>query len=279
MSGSAGGNRIKRELVEETVQNYRVNILAPFEPYMNSQITGSYHCVDKEDFGDIDLIVQMHTYHNKAAFKKQFAKYLSTFPDDIIIPFKSEKYKGKKYKNTGEIITILYSIVGTDEYVQIDNIVALSYDELLFKHKFLSVPAIKQGLMLGLIKTYILEHPDDISFNEICEPDKGQELEFTLSSSMLSLRLVDITPDFKITNKETIWSSPNWHMVHHLLKDYDLSGTFDECLTNIKKTIKHPRSINRIKGLFKSMVSIKSGEIGTLKGLEKQEALNKILQL
>jgi hypothetical protein len=64
-----------------------------------------------------------------------------------------------------------------------------------------------------------------------------------------------------------------------LLKDYDFDEPFETLVYNIKYKLKNPRSINRIKGVFKSMVSVKSGEINTLKGKEKEQALNIISNL
>jgi hypothetical protein len=160
MSGSAGGNRILREDVQETIEHYRFYVLGVYDTYRNSIITGSYNYSDKKDFGDIDLIVEIHDNFSKKITKENFVKYLETFSDTIIVPFKSEKYKGKKHLNTGEIVTILYPIVHSDKYIQIDNIISKSSEETDFKNHFLSFPAIKQGLILGLVKVAVLENPD-----------------------------------------------------------------------------------------------------------------------
>lgn len=274
MSGSAGGNRILREDVEDTVDNYYYDILSSYLYYEGHAITGSYNCSNKRDFGDIDLIIQV----SPSSTKKDFAEYIKQFPNDTIIPFRSTKYEGKKYLNSGEIVTILYPIQDCKGVVQIDNIISFSMDETIFKNKFLSLPAIKQGLVLGLAKVTLLEKPWIVPYS--MDLAKGQELEFNLSSSGLTLRLVDITPDFKITLKKDIWHTQNWNEVESLiLKDYNFNDSFEEILTQIKKTIKHPRSINRIKGIFKSMVSVKSGEVDTEKGREKENSLNLISKL
>lgn len=279
MSGSAGGNRIKRENVEETLQDYLDNVLSKYPKYVDSEITGSFYRTDKHDFGDIDLIVELRA-NDKAEVKKDLVKFFSTFPDDVIVPFKSESYKGKKALNTGEIVTILYPISGSNGYAQIDNIVSLSPEETRFKREFLNLPAIKQGLMLGLIKTVVLENPESAEGYIVSKAlNHDEELEFNLSSSGLSLRLVKISPEFKTLDKTQIWHTTNWDVVEELLSDYDFSESFDTLLYKIKKTLKNPRSINRVKGVFRSMVSVKRGEIGTLKGREKEIALNKIEKL
>jgi len=279
MSGSAGGNRIIRADVEPTVVHYQETVLYKYEKYRDSVITGSYNTLNKSDFGDIDLIVEL-SGNDKIFEKKEFAKFVSSFPTDIIVPFKSIKYKGKRFLSSGEIITILFPIVNDNGYVQIDNIISLSPKETEFKNEFLSLPAIKQGLMLGLIKTIVLENPNVLDKFPISKAIKhNQEFEFNLSSSGLTLRLVTLTPDYKELNREDILKITDWNVVKNLLKDYDFDKPFETLVYNIKNNLRNPRSINRIKGIFRSMVSVKSGEYGTLKGLEKEKALDIISKL
>jgi hypothetical protein len=183
--------------------------------------------------------------------------------------------------NTGEIVTVLYPVPNTSSFVQIDNIISLSSEETDFKLNFLNIPASKQGLMLGLIRTIILEDPLAVKkyyTNEV-RMDSNQELEFVLSSSRLSLRLVTLLDDYKTVSTEEIWSTTNWNVVEELLNEYDLSLSFEELALQIKNKLQYPRSINRIKGIFRSMISIKSGEVDTPKGLEKQNALDFIAKL
>jgi hypothetical protein len=280
MSGSTGGNRILREDIFLTMINYKRHVLELYQKFEYCTITGSYNYSTKKDFGDIDLIVQLDGYDKKES-KKKFISFLKRFRDDIIVPFISEKYKGKKYLNTGEIITILYPIIDSKGYVQIDNIISLSSEETDFKNHFLSLPAIKQGLMLGLIKTTLLENPYFLESIEnkplILKPN--QELEFNLSSAFLTLRLVDITPEYKITKRVDIWKTTEWKIVEKLISNYDFDKNFEEILKDIKNKLHNPRSINRIKGIFKSMVSVKSGEKNTEKGNEKEYALNLMKEL
>ena len=44
----------------------------------------------------------------------------------------------------------------------------------------------------------------------------------------------------------------------------------------IKKKVKNKRGLQRIVGVFKSMISVKSGEVGTPKGFNKESAIKKI---
>lgn len=273
MSGSTGGNRILRADVFPTFIDYQKNVLKPYGKYVYSAITGSYNYSAKETFGDIDLVVQLDGTDKKQA-KKDFVDYLLTLSQDIIVPFLSLKYYGKRYLNTGEIITVLYPMFDTYGWVQIDNIISLSPEETDFKNHFLSLPAIKQGLMLGLIKTVILEDPNILTMFMFKELEKGQEIEFNLSSSALTLRLVDLTPDYKTIKKTDVWQTTDWRIVRELLNKYDFNKSFEALLIDIKNNLHNPRSINRVKGIFKSMVSVKSGEKETAKGLEKQHALD-----
>jgi cytidyltransferase-like protein len=280
MSGSAGGNRITRESVAKTVDNYINRILKKFPVFKSAKVSGSYNTSAKEDFGDIDLIVNLEAT-DKKNIKLELAKFLSDLPDDVIVPFKSEKYKGKKYLNTGEIVTILYPIEGQPgEYVQIDNIVSVSDDEAEFKKEFLDYPAEIQGLLLGLAKVICLEEDPKAIFarmgiKNIPELEANQEYEFNLSSAGLTLRIVTLD-NFKEVDRTEVWKTSNWSNIKQLFTNYKIDGSFEDLLNDISSKVKNPRSKNRIKGIFNSMVSIKSGEVSTPKGDNKQKSLDKV---
>jgi len=280
MSGSAGGNRIPRSAVEKTVNEYIAKVLSKFPNFKSAKISGSYNTGTKQDFGDIDLIVHLQA-EDKKGIKVDLAKYLSSLPDDVVVPFKSEKYKDKKYLNTGEIITILYPITDMPgEFVQIDNIISISGEEAEFKKQFLDYPAEIQGLMLGLAKVMCLEENPKTLFTRlgiknIPSLESNQEYEFNLSSAGLTLRIVTLD-NFKETDRTDVWKSSNWSIIKKLFEGFNIDGTFEELLNNISSKIKNIRSKNRIKGIFSSMVSIKSGEVNTPKGDNKQKALDKV---
>ena len=280
MSGSAGGNRITRESVAKTVDNYINRILKKFPAFKSAKVSGSYNTSAKEDFGDIDLIVNLKAT-DKKNIKLELAKFFSELPDDVIVPFKSKKYKGKKYLNTGEIVTILYPIEGQpDQYVQIDNIVSVSNDEAEFKKEFLDYPAEIQGLLLGLAKVICLEEDPKSIFarmgiKNVPELEANQEYEFNLSSAGLTLRIVTLD-NFKEVDRTEVWKTSNWSNIKKLFTNYKIDGSFEDLLNDISSKIENPRSKNRIKGIFNSMVSIKSGEVGTPKGDNKQKSLDKV---
>jgi predicted nucleotidyltransferase/ribosomal protein L37AE/L43A len=283
MSGSAGGNRIPRSAVEKTVKEYIDKVLNKVPGFKSAKVSGSYNTSDKQDFGDIDLITSFEG-EDKKIFKKQLAQYLESLPDDVIVPFKSEKYAGKKTMNTGEIVTILYPISGMPgEFVQIDNIIALSEEEGDFKKTFLDYPAEIQGLILGLVKVVTLEEDPNkviarMGIKNIPALEPNQEYEFNLSSAGLTLRIVTLGEDYKQLERTDVWKSSNWGDVKKLLADYNIDQSFKDLVSDLKK-LKNPRSKNRIKGIFKSMVSIKSGEVNTPKGDNKQMALDTVATL
>jgi len=280
MSGSAGGNRIIRSSVAKTAEDYISKVLSKFPGFKGAKISGSYNTGSKNDFGDLDLIVNL-TATDKKSIKVELAKYLSSLSDSVIVPFKSDKYKGKKYLNTGEIITILYPITGQPgEYVQIDNMVSISDEEAEFKKEFLDYPAEIQGLMLGLSKVICLEEdPKDIfarlGIKNVPTLEPNQEYEFNLSSAGLTLRIVTLD-NFKEVERTEVWKSSNWSSIKKLFTGYNIDGSFEDLLNDISSKVKNIRSKTRIKGIFNSMVSIKSGEVNTPKGDNKQQALDKV---
>jgi hypothetical protein len=280
-SGSAGGNRILRGNVQKTKDDYVKKVLSKFPDFKDAKISGSFNTSSKKDFGDLDLIVTVEG-SDKTSVKKKLVQFFSQFPDTVIVPFKNEKYKGKKCLNTGEIVTVLYPITNKpNEFVQIDNIIALTEEESIFKKTFLDFPADVQGLILGLTKIVLLEVPQDrifksLGISNLPELSDMQEYEFNLSSSELSLRIVSLDQDFKETGRDKVWGTTNWDKAKKLYTGFNIQGTFEDLLHDIKTKCKNDRSKKRIKGIFKSMVSIKSGEVGTPKAFAKQHALDAV---
>jgi len=280
MSGVAGGNRIEKSDVQRTFDKYTKEILEKIPGFKKASLSGSVKVGTKPDYGDLDLITWFEG-EDKREVKQRIIKLVTSQSDSVIVPFKSEKYSGKKYYNSGEIITVLYPIEGKqDEYIQVDNIIALSEQEHSFKNSFLDLPAEKQGLILGLVKVILLEKPpqeviSSLGIKNIPPLADDEELEFNLSSGKLTLRKVKLK-DFKTVKREDLWSSTNWEDIKTLLKGIELEGSFEELLADVKSKLKNPRSKNRIKGIFNSMISVKSGEVGTPKGDNKERAINKV---
>ena len=283
MSGSTGADRIQsREHFKKFLVSYE-NLIKKFPGFVSIEPSGSYNSnPNKTEFGDIDLITHIKSDKDKTLLKKELAKYLESLPDSVVVPFGSDRYKGKRSLNTGEIVTIRYHDSELNYSVQIDNIIALDKTEADFKKKFLDFAAEKQGLILGLVKVATIEQPLGTLFAKLgikapTELPKDEEYEFNLSSIELQLRHAVYEPDsFKQKSRTVVWKSRNFEDIKKILNKYNLDVDFDTLLKQVKKNIKNPRSKNRIKGVFSSMITVKSGEIGTPKGADKVKALHKI---
>lgn len=285
MSGVTGAARVNsRADFDQFINSYRT-LISKFPGFVTLTTSGSYNSdLTKDTFGDIDLIVQIDSDKDKTAVKKDLQAFLLNQPSNIIVPFTSEKYTGKRTHNSGELVSVRYYDPTLGYSVQVDNIVALSTNELLFKKQFLDLPAEKQGLILGLVKVATIEHTPVRLFKklgifELPFTNSNEEYEFNLSSVELQLRKVTYEPGtFTQVSREVIWKSRHFGDVHTLLSQYNLDADFDDLLAQCVKKLKNPRSSKRIQGVFSSMITVKSGEVGTGKGAKKEEALDKIKQ-
>ena len=284
MSGAAGGTRIPRAAVDQTVKDFVTKVLSKIPGFKSAKISGSYNQPVKQDFGDIDLVVSIEGDKPKKEVKKMIVDYFEGLSDKELPYLNTEKHKGKKAINHGEIITNLYPISGMPgEFVQIDNIIAVSESEGNFKKVVLDYPAEIQGLILGLVKTPLLEEdPEEVfkrmGIKDIPLPGPNQEYEFHLDTSGLSLKIVTLDENYRQLDSNVVWESSDWNDVKRLLKDFNLDGTFDQFIEKIKK-FKNPRSKNRVKGFFKTSIKVGSAEQGTPKGDGKQQALDTVAAL
>jgi hypothetical protein len=284
MSGAAGGTRIPRAAVEQTVKDFVNNILSKIPGFKSAKISGSYNQPVKQDFGDIDLVVSIETDQPKKEVKKMIVDYFEGLSDKELPYLNTEKHKGKKAINHGEIISNLYPISGMPgEFVQVDNIIAVSESEGDFKKVVLDYPAEIQGLILGLVKTPLLEEDPEQVFKRMGIKDvpslgPNQEYEFHLDTSGLSLKIVTLDENYRQLDSNVVWESTSWEDVKRLLKDFNLDGTFQQFIEKIKK-FKNPRSKNRVKGFFKTSIKVGPAEKGTPKGDGKQQALDTVAAL
>lgn len=282
MSGVAGGNRILKQDVQSTFNAYVDQVLKHVPGFKKASLSGSVKAGSKADFGDLDIITWFEG-DDKKEVKQRLIDAINKLPQNIIVPFKSEKYTGRRYYNSGELISVLFPIVGQDDqFIQVDNIIALTEEESVFKGSFLDLPAEKQGLLIGLAKVVLLEQdPQDVfrrmGISNVPALSKGEEYEFNLSSVKLSLRKVKLD-NFKEVAREEVWSTTNWGTIRILFQGFNIDGSFEDLLDDIARRLNNPRSKNRIAGIFRSMVSVKSGEVGTAKGKGKEDALEKVAQ-
>jgi hypothetical protein len=279
MSGSTGADRIRsREDFKQFLRSYH-EIIKHFPGFVSITPSGSYNSnPNKTEFGDIDIILLIETDLDKKSLKKNLVIYLEGISDSIVVEFDSNKYRGRRTLNTGEIVTIRYHDAVLGYSVQIDNIIALDHTEADFKKKFLDLAAEKQGLVLGLVKVATIENFlvslfDRLGINAPLVLATDEEYEFNLSSVELQLRHVIYEADsFKQKSRSVVWSSRNFEDIKLILTEYDLDADFDALLQQVKLNLKNPRSKNRVAGIFNSMIVAKSGEIGTAKGIEKDRA-------
>lgn len=278
MSGSIGAHRINRGDVQPTLDDYIDKVLKPFPGYQDCAITGSYNAGTKKDHGDIDLVVYIDAKDIKK-LKKDFKAYLDKLPDDITIPFALGKRKGDKAQMFGAIVTCGFPIHGTNDPVQIDNILVTTRKDATFQRSFLNLNAQKQALFQGLVRVLLNETNNPIQImshfglEDLPDTGPGQEYEFVLSTSGLSLRLVNLTGDFKEISRTEVWRSNDWSDVEWLLSDYDMDDDYENILSMVAKKIRNDRSRRRIFGIMKSMIRVGPGEIGTPKGEAKEAGI------
>lgn len=279
-SGVTGADRVaSRQDFQQFLQDYH-SLIKDFPGFQSMEPTGSYNSdLSKNDFGDIDLVVHIESDQDKRAVKQELVRFFSEQPETVIVPFTSEKHAGKRTYNAGELVSVRYHSDTLGYSAQIDNIVALDQSEAQYKTRFLDFAAPKQGLILGLVKVAANETPVKRLFANLgisANPSlpEDQEWEFNISPVELQLRRVTYEPGTtKQASREVVWRSRNMEDVAKLLYQYDLSDDFEGLLAQAERHIRNPRSGNRIRGLFRSMITVKSGEVGTPKARQKEAAL------
>lgn len=280
MSGVTGDNNIKSRKEFDYVFKEYLKIIKEFPGFINLNISGSYNSnKNKTIFGDMDLIltVDESLYLTKIEVKKALIKFLLSKPENIITPFNG-KYSGKRYYNSGELISISYKAPLAKYSYQINNIISLNDNETQFKLKFLNLSASKQGIILAAVKVALIGQNSNRIFSSLnINPPKlkkDQELEFNLSNKEIQLRKITYYSNtFKEKNREIIWKSTNWNDLEKILYSLDLSLTFKELVKETRRVFSNERCIRRIPGVFSSMISVKSGEKGKPKGFEKEKSI------
>lgn len=276
MSGSIGGDRIKRSQVQPTVDKYEADVLKKFPGYQKYEITGSYNAGTKSDHGDIDLCIWVNGGDIKSV-KKNFKKYLENLPEDVTPPFRFGRNKGERAQLYGSIVTCQTPIFGEeDKYVQVDNIIVLTKQELDFQKTFLNLNAQLQTLVTGLVRVIDKAKKDKafskLGISELPDLETNQEFEFVVSTQALSLRKVTLDDDMRQRKKEEIWRTFDWNLVEELLNisldgKYNPKLSYEELLDITADVYRNDeRARRRICGIIKSMINVGPGEVGTPKG-------------
>ena len=282
MSGAAGGVIINKEDLKATIRDYRETVLKPLNLDKSYNITGIRRRPEKMVFGDIDIVLSF-SGGDKKQLKQDFAAHLEQIDKIPQLPHK----KNRKYFIHGSIVTNLYPIVGKeDQYVQIDNIITPSPDEGKFTYGMLDLPAQEQGLALGLAKTIFTElNPvqvkqlfQDLNIPPNIEtPKEGEEYDFNLNTSELSLRIVPIGKN----GGREIWKSTKFNDIKTLLKSVNVDIEKDkfESIVQKIKGFKNRRSIDRLKGMFARNIRVGDAEANRDKGIAKQKSLDTVATL
>jgi hypothetical protein len=281
MSGAAGGSRINKEDLKATIRDYRDNILKPLGLDKSYSITGVRSRPEKDIFGDIDIVVSFPGGEKKE-LKQDLAKFLSQVDAIPTIPHK----KNNKYFIHGNIVSTLYPIFGKeDEYVQIDNIVTTSKEEGNFTFNMLDLPAQEQTLTLGLAKTIFTELDEkqienlfkELGITNPEKPGEGEEYDFHLNPSELSLKIVPIGGN----DGRIVWKSNKFEDVKKLTSALGINietDKFDDIVSKIKN-FKNRRSIDRLKGMFAKNIRVGPAEKELEKGIKKQQAIDAVAAL
>lgn len=281
MSGAAGGSRISKENLKDTIRDYRENVLKPLDLDKSYSITGVRSRPEKDIYGDIDIVVSFPG-GDKKELKQDLAKFISQIDKIPSLPHK----KNNKYFIHGNIVSILYPIVGKEEeYIQIDNIVTTSKEEGKFAYNMLDLPAQEQTLVIGLAKTIFTELDEkqieklfkelNIPTNE--RPGEGEEYDFNLNPSELTLQIVPIGKN----DGKKIWKSNKFEDVKKLTAALGVDiekDKFDDIVSKVKK-FKNRRSIDRLKGMFTKNIRVGDTEKGIEKGIKKQQAMDTVAAL
>lgn len=275
MSGSIGGSRIKRESVQSTFNNYVNEVLKGFPGFVKAEITGSYNAGIKDDHGDLDLVILVRGFDLKLV-KKNFKNYINSISDRMPV-FSKGNHIGEVSQMYGSIVTCGWWIDGGDDWVQVDNIIVLSEQDMEFQKEFLNLDAPKQALLMGLIRV-ILNKIDIYSLFDkttLGKKNEDQEYEFVLSSSGLSLRLVTLNEDYKELDRKEIWRTTDWNIVKTLTRGLiNINDPYEQILSDIYSMFYNDdRSCRRIVGIMKSMIRVGPGEVGTPKGFGKENAI------
>jgi len=280
MSGAAGGVTINKEDLKATIRDYRDNILKPLGLDTSYTITGVRSRPEKDIFGDIDIVVSFPE-GDKKELKQQLASFLTQNDKIPIIPSKN-----KKYFIHGNIVSTLYPIANKEkEYVQIDNIVTVTKEEGKFTFQMLDLPAQEQTLAIGLAKTIFTELDEkqiENLFNELNitnpeKPGEGEEYDFNLNPSELTLRIVPIGKN----DGKQIWKSNTFEDVKKMLLTLDIDIKNDKFETIIQKIkgFKNRRSIDRLKGMYAKNIRVGDAEAKKDKGIKKQQSLDTVAAL
>ena len=78
----------------------------------------------------------------------------------------------------------------------------------------------------------------------------------------------------KEVSRDELWRSANWDIVKYILSGINLKDSYEDILDQVYNLVKRDRrSRERIIGIMKSMIKVGPGEVGTPKGIGKENAI------
>ena len=307
MSGSIGASRIPTKSVKNTLSNYNTQVLFAVKGYKEACPTGSFvkyynTRTEKEDgHGDIDLVVYVKPKEGESLqdVKRRFVRTCEILDDSVTVPFTHGKNIGKKVQMYGDIITVQYPICKNypdeeQKYVQIDNMIVTNEKEYYFMQQFLSLPAIEQSLITASMRVVptneIIKFFTDMGLSEVIPQniEENQRLEIVIGTRQWSLRLVTLDENNKEIKKkrQVLFSNSSIaifnYMIHYFylynvsyVEDFQKDYTY--ILEHVYDKYKdyHDANVyfNRIIGILKSICTVKPGEVGTLKEVNKMNSI------
>lgn len=307
MSGSIGASRIPTKSVENTLSNYKTQVLLAVKGFKEACPTGSYvkyyntQTIKDDGHGDIDLVVYVKPKEGESLrdVKRRFVHTCEILDDSVTVPFMHGKNIGKKVQMYGDIITVQYPICKNypdeeQKYVQIDNMIVTNEKEYYFMQQFLSLPAIEQSLITASLRVVptneIIKFFTDMGLSEVIPQniEENQRLEIVIGTRQWSLRLVTLDQNNKEIKKErqVLFSNSSIavfnYMIHYFylynvsyVEDFQKDYTY--ILEHVYDKYKdYPDAnvyFNRIIGILKSICTVKPGEVGTLKEVNKMNGI------
>ena len=303
MSGSIGASRIPTKSVKNTLSNYRTQVLWAMKGFQEACPTGSYvkyyntRTTKDDGHGDIDLVVYIKPKEGETLkdVKRKFFHLCEILSDSVTVPFTAGHNIGKKAQMYGDVITVQYPICKNkaeeeQKYVQIDNMIVTDEKEYYFMQQFLSLSAIEQSLIIASLRVIptneIINFFKDMGLSEVIPQniEENQRLEIAVGTRQWSLRLVTLYENNKEIKKErqTLFSNNSiavfnymiyYFYLYHVYYVENFNKDYTYILEHVYNKYKDYTDanvyFNRIIGILKSICTVKPGEVGTLKEVNK----------
>lgn len=269
MSGSAGGVRIPQKDLQACLNDITTLLIERLPDIQRLEVVGSAATGDKQSYGDLDILCLV------SKSDQEFKKDIIVNLNKDLHQFRSEKYNTCKYLKTGRSLTTLLYTDTLKDCIQVDINVATTQDEFKFTRSFLNLDAGTQSLLCALCKVYIQEQGLVEVSNIFPGVTAGEDekLELNIGSQGLSLRTVQLAD---LHEYKTVGLTLDWSVVENLFKDILHISTFPQkCLQSLK-IVYTDLAKTRVQGMFRKILTVKSGEVGTDKAKSKLNQIREV---